>query len=156
MNLAEAGSSELLNAFTEAGKQIIQNLIDSESWNQIFNDVGIFLIDYEKDQSQIYTDLTLVLSKENLIKVAKDLKNIDGYKLKEKLEEKFSALMATYEIPHEYAEVYVKRLVNMILEEIKKKNPEIYDRYYQQDWRNEENKRLVSIEQMLKKLTERN
>lgn len=154
MNLAEAGSSELLNAFIEAGKHIIQNLIDSESWNQIFNDIGTFLINYEKNQSQIYTDLTLVLSKENLIKIAKDLKNVDGYKLKEKLEEKFSSLMATYEIPHEYAEVYVKRLVNMILEEIKKKNPEIYDRYYQQDWRNEENKRLVSIEQMLKKLTE--
>lgn len=58
-----------------------------------FVDAGKFFIEHERYAEQIFHDISLVLSKENMLELAKALKHEDGYSIKNKLLDKLIELM---------------------------------------------------------------
>ena len=105
------GSAEIENVLTSAAESAIKNYKDAQSWKNIMVGTGHFLVENENDESSFFSDLAIVLSKENMAQIAKDLKKEDGYKLKHRLYDSLMKLMHKYEIPYEAAESYTIRII---------------------------------------------
>ena len=75
-------ASDLL---VSAGSNIVTKCKDAHHWKKVFVDAGKFFIEHERYAEQIFDDISLVLSKENMLELAKALKHEDGYSIKNKL-----------------------------------------------------------------------
>ena len=135
--LGFAGAQDVL---TLAGESAVKKFKESHKWKKLIVGTSEFFIKNEQEESSFFDDLELVLSKENLSKVAKDLKTEDGYDLRHKLYKAFMQLMSKYEIPYEIAESYTMRLMYAVLEQLRTISPQQYKHYFLQEWRDEQEK----------------
>lgn len=116
---------------------------------KFFVDAGKFFIEHERYAEQIFDDISLVLSKENMLELAKALKHEDGYSIKNKLLDKLIELMDGYDIPHDIAKSYANGFLYTILEQLREVEPQKYEHYFQQDWRDEQNAFLATISEKI-------
>ena len=116
--ITSLGTAEAQNILILAGESIVKKCKESYTWNKLIVGTGDFFIKSEKEKALFFKDLESVLSKKNLSKIAKDLKNEDGYDLKDKLYSSLMQLMRKYKIPYEVAEFYTMRLIYAILEQL--------------------------------------
>ena len=75
-----------------------------------------------------------------MVQIAKDLQTDDGYGLQHKLYDSLMQLMSKYEIPYEIAESYTVRIIYAVLEQLRTINPDKYEHYFLQEWRDEQEK----------------
>ena len=141
-SLGIAGAQDVL---TLAGESAVKKIKESHEWKKLIVGTGEFFIKNEQEESSFFDDLELVLSKENLSKVAKDLKTEDGYDLRHKLYKAFMQLMSKYEIPYEIAESYTMRIMYAVLEQLRTISPQKYKRYFLQEWRDEQEKSFSEL-----------
>ena len=78
--LAVAGGTEVVTA---AGEHLAEKIKTSKDIKKLFVDTGEFFIDFEPQAEQLFQDMSLVLSKENMMKMASELKNDSGYTFRE-------------------------------------------------------------------------
>ena len=147
------GSAEIENVLTSAAESAIKNYKDAQSWKNIMVGTGHFFVENENDESSFFSDLAIVLSKENMAQIAKDLKKEDGYKLKHRLYDSLMKLMHKYEIPYEAAESYTIRIIYAVLEQLRTVEPDKYEHYFLQDWREEQEKCFNELQTRLDKMT---
>ena len=138
--IAALGSVEAQNLLALAGENVIKNYKDAHAWEKLLINTGEFFQNFEQKENDFFRDLSLVLSKENMIHIAKDLQADDGYGLQQKLYDSFMHLMRKYEIPYEIAESYTVRIIYAVLEQLRTINPEKYEHYFLQEWRDEQEK----------------
>jgi len=81
--LVDLAAGEGADLLVSAGGNIVTKCKDAHHWKKFFVDTGKFFIEHERYAEQIFDDVSLVLSKENMLELAKALKNEDGYKIKE-------------------------------------------------------------------------
>ncbi|MCI8661647.1 MAG: hypothetical protein HFG54_15630 [Lachnospiraceae bacterium] len=143
--LLELAAGEGAGMLVSAGSNIVEKLKSTQDWKKVFVDTGKFFIEHEKYAEQIFDDIAEVLSKENMLELAKALKNEDGYDIKVHLLDKLMKLMDKYEIPHSVAESYANGMLYTVLEQLREVAPEKYDHYFQQDWREEHSALLETI-----------
>ena len=93
------------------------------------------LVDFEPESDQLFQDISIVLSKDNMIKIADELKSDSGYTFKGRLLHSLVSLMDKYDIPREDAMYYANRNLNIILCRLPEIAPEKYDRYFQRFFR---------------------
>ena len=136
-----------------AGQSALKNMKSAHDWKKIFVDTGKFFIENEKTAAQFSDDLSLVLAKENMAQLAKDLQKTDGYELKKRLYRTLMRLMVKYEIPHELAEAYSLRMLYVILEQIKVIEPDKYERYFLQEWKDEQEASYEELRTKLDKMS---
>lgn len=98
--------------------------------------------------------MELVLSKENISVVAKDLKTEDGYDLKHKLYKSLMQLMSKYEIPYEIAESYTSRIIYAVLEQLRTICPQKYEHYFLQEWRDEQETSFLALQKRIDKMSD--
>ncbi|MDU1028769.1 MAG: hypothetical protein E7A50_04675 [Clostridiales bacterium] len=149
-SLGIAGAQDVL---TSAGESAVKNLKESHAWKKVIVGTGEFFIKNEQEESSFFDDLELVLSKENLSKVAKDLKTEDGYDLQHKLYKAFMQLMSKYEIPYEIAESYTMRIMYAMLEQLRTISPQKYEHYFLQEWRDEQEKSFSELQNRIDKMS---
>lgn len=147
--LSDLATGEGEDLLVSAGGNIVTKCKDAHHWKKVFVDTGKFFIEHERYAEQIFDDISLVLSKENMLELAKALKNEDGYSIKDKLQDKLIELMDGYDIPHEIAKSYANGFLYTILEQLKEVEPQKYDHYFQQDWRDEQNAFLETISEKI-------
>ena len=151
--LLELAAGEGAGMLVSAGSNIVRKLKSTQDWKKVFVDTGKFFIEHEKYAEQIFDDIAEVLSKENMLELAKALKNEDGYDIKAHLLDKLMKLMDKYEIPHSVAESYANGMLYTILEQLREVAPEKYDHYFQQDWREEQSALLETISKKIDVVT---
>lgn len=151
--IASLGTAEAQNVLTSAGESAVKNFKESHTWKKLIVGTGEFFLKNEQDESSFFDDLELVLSKENLSEVAKDLKTEDGYDLKQKLYGSLMQLMRKYEIPYEIAESYTIRIIYAVLEQLKSINPQKYEHYFLQEWRDEQEKSFSELQNRIDKMS---
>ena len=83
--IVSLGSSEAQNLLTSVGENVGKKFKESYVWKKLLVDTGEFFIKNEQEEKLFFNDLELVLSKENLSEIAKNLKAEEGYVLKQKL-----------------------------------------------------------------------
>jgi len=140
--------------FLKATERFHNNFKSKEEWKKLFVDTGKFFIEHENNAESLFDDLAIVLSKENMEKLAREFEKDSGYELKERLLNSLIRLMNHYEIPHDVAYSYSYRILSAILCEIQRISPEKYDQYYQADWRKEEQKTLLELKERIEKVRE--
>ena len=128
--IASLGIAGVQDVLILAGESAVKKFKGSHEWKKLIVETGEFFIKNEQEESSFFDDLELVLSKENLSKVAKDLETEDGYDLQQKLYNAFMQLMRKYEIPYEFAESYTMRIMYAVLEQLRTINTQIYEHYF--------------------------
>lgn len=151
--ISDLGSAETENLLVAAGESALKNMKSTHDWKKILVDTGEFFIENEKTAAQFFNDLSLALAKENMVQLAKDLQKTDGYELRDRLYKMLMRLMAKYEIPHELAESYSLRMLYVILEQVKVIEPDKYERYFLQEWKDEQETSFKELQERLDKMS---
>lgn len=151
--IANLGAAGAQNALVLAGESAVKRLNDFCSWKKIIVGTGEFYLKHEKEENAFFDDLRLVLSKENLSQIAKDLKAESGYELKHRLYKALMQLMSKYEIPYETAESYSLRIMYTVLEQLKIISPQKYEHYFLQEWRDEQEKIFFELQTRINKMS---
>lgn len=151
--IVSLGSSGAQNLLTSVGENVGKKFKESYAWKKLLVDTGEFFIKNEQEEKLFFNDLELVLSKENLSEIAKDLKTEDGYVLKQKLYKSLMQLMGKYEIPYEIAEDYTMKIIYVVLEQLKTIDPEKYEHYFLQEWRDEQEHSFLELQKRIEKMS---
>ena len=151
--VASLGSAAAQNVLFSIGEQAIKKFKDSKDWKKLVVESGEFFIQDDQKESDFFNDLLLVLSKDNLSEIAKNLESADGYNLKDRLFKSFSKLMNKYEIPYEIAESYITRIIYVILEGLKTVDPQRYQQYFIREWRDDAKNSLLELQQRIDKMS---
>lgn len=147
--LASAGGTEIVLA---AGEHLVEKIKGSHDIKKLFVETGEFFIDFEPQAEQLFQDMAMVLSKENMTRLANEVKSDSGYTLKDRLLRELISLMDRYDIPREYATFYANKILYTILNQLPEVAPQKYDRYFQSEWREEQEKTLCEIKQKIDKV----
>ena len=150
---ASLGNAEAQSVLSSAGERLLKKYKDSYRWKKLIVGTGEFYIKNEQGKASFLDDLKLVLSRDNLSKIASELKDEDGYDLKQKLYEAFMDLMRKYEIPYENAELYTMRLTCAVLEQVRITYPQKFEQYYVQEWREEQEQSFLKLQNRIDKIS---
>ena len=139
MELAKAGGTEL---FLSSSESLLKKGKTAKDIKQLFINTGEFFVDYENDADKLFDDMANVLSKKNMTKLANELKDEPGYKLKDRLLNSLMVIMKEYEIPHGMALSYANAILFAIMGQLPVVAPDKYDRAYQAEWKAEQEERI--------------
>lgn len=145
--------SNTTGRLTDASKRFIDRMKEKNEIKKLLVDNSRFFAGYETNADKIAADIANVLSEENLSQLAAELSRDSGYTFKARLEKWLTDLMSEYEIPHEEACLYANRMLGAILYELPQVAPDIYDRYYQSEWRDEQQQEVQEIKIKLEKIS---
>lgn len=126
------------------GLEKIREYKTKADWKALFVDTGEFLVQNFERADKLFDDMAIVMSKTNMIELANSVKDTNGFELKSVLMKKLENLMHEYEIPQDVARSFVIQFFEVIIADIKMRNPEKYQEYYFDRW-HEENKAELSI-----------
>ena len=158
--LLEAVKSVGIDVITNACMRVIDK-IHAHGIEQVLTEIGDFTSRFEIDSENLSDAMTRVLSRDNMARLAKVIKDEPGYDLKDKMMAELQVMMQEYEIPYTEATTYSDIILCAILSEIQKISPEKYDRMYLSDMKAEVQQlrrntaeRLDSFERTLKLMQE--
>ena len=137
---------------SDSNSALLKKLKASKDIKQLFINTGKFFVDYENNADQLFDDMAKVLSKENMTKLANELKDESGYKLKDKLLNSLMAIMNEYEIPHGIAWSYANAILFAIMGQLPEVAPEKYDRAYQAAWKAEQEESFKELADKIEKI----
>ena len=127
LELVKAGETELLLA---AADNLLKTWKSTKGIEKLFVNTGKHFANYEIDEDDLSEALKTALSKENMLKLANELKAEPGYRLKDRLTNSLMVIMNDYEIPHDIAVSYSNWIISAILTQLAEVAPEKYDRVY--------------------------
>lgn len=148
-SLGAVGVQEIVSS---AWESLVKKYKDSNAWKNLIVGTGKSFIKNNQEEVLFFSELKLALSKENLSYIAKDLNKENGYDLKNNLYKIFMNLMSKYGIPYEIAESYTTKIIYEVLEQLKTINPEKYERYFIQEWREEQKNSLLELQNRIDKI----
>lgn len=151
VELAKAGGTEL---FISSSESLLKKVKTAKDIKQLFINTGEFFVDYENDADQLFDDMANVLSKENMTKLANELKDEPGYKLKDRLLNSLMGIMKEYEIPHGMALSYANAILFAIMGQLPVVAPDKYDRAYQAEWKAEQEECFKELAEKFERLSE--
>lgn len=122
--------------------KVIKDKKKNNEWKELFSQTGKSF-NNDKDISRIfYESLSNVFSKENMKKLANDLKDISGAELVDFLRKKLNTLMISYDLDKEVMESCVSNFIGAILDDIKRNNKDEYTIIILEEMRKEEENNL--------------
>ena len=90
-----------------------------------------------------------LLSRENMKELAKKTDEGSRYLLKDALHREMRSLMLRYEIAAQEAELYSSHFMTVIMHELEKEAPTVYQKAYLGEWREQEEKQLAEIKKSI-------
>ncbi len=151
--IVSLGSTEVQNVLTSVGESAVKKFRESQAWKKLIVGTGEFFIKNEQEENSFFEDLELVLSRENLTQIAKELKSDEGYELKHRLYNSLMKLMNKYEIPYEVAETYTIKIIYAVLEQLKIIAPDKYEHYFLQEWKDEQESSFLELQNRIEKMS---
>lgn len=132
---------------------ILKKLRDHFEWKNMFIEIGKSILNQEHDlESEIFSQLMVLFSEENLKYLSKTSENISGYDIEQIIKVELEKVFKGYEIEKKSRIRYIKMFLIMLKSEIKKRNPDIYDRMFIReffDQNNVEHKKLIDNQKKL-------
>lgn len=130
-------------------KEVLTSVKEKREWKALFVDTGEFFIKDIGCAEKLIDDIAVLMSKSNMKELARSINKNNGFELRNSLEKELTGLMKMYEIPHDQAEYYTRHFIIVIIEYIKKNNPQRYTEVYMNDWREEEAKELEILQKRI-------
>lgn len=158
--LLDAVKSIGIDVITNACMRVVDK-IRAHGIEEVLTEIGDFTSRFEIDSENLSDAMTRVLSRDNMTRLAKVIKEEPGYDLKDKMMAELQVMMHEYEVPYTDAITYANIILCAILSELPKISPEKYDRMYLSDMKAEvqqlcrnTDERLDSFERTLKLMQE--
>ena len=153
--LKELVVSKNTDLIVKESNSLYEKYKTSQELKKAFVDAGRFVIDFEPNVENLFNDMAVVLSEDNMKKIAQDMATVSGYSFKERLLYLLTSLMEKYEIPRDQAFLYANRILSMILSQLPEIDPEKYDRLYQEEWRGEQREAVQEIIKTINEVSEK-
>ena len=138
----EAVADIVLNKIVEC----VNSQIENHSWKKLFVQTGDFLADSTDSSTAFENDLKAVFSDDNMHKIAKNIKEKNGFEIVEALREELYQLFSSYEIETGDAQTYIHYFIEIILSYISKEDHDKYLEVYLNNWRQSEEKNFEGIQ----------
>lgn len=151
IELAKAGGTDI---FLSSGANLLRKVKKTKDIKKLFIGTGEFFLGYENNGAALFDDMANVLSNENMVKLANELKEEPGYNLRDKLTNSLLHIMRQYEIPHDIALSYADAILYAIIEQLPEVAPEKYDRVYLASWKSEQEKSFRELNDRIKRITD--
>lgn len=149
--IVSEGAKEIL---ISAGTHLFNKMISQKSSERMIVNSGQFIAGFEAGSEKFLNDMGMVLSEDNMVALARELESDSGYTYKERLLNGLLRLMDKYDIPHDEAVAYATKLMFMILEQLPEVAPQKYDRLFQQEWKDEQDKALKALSSKIDKIND--
>lgn len=120
-----------------------------KEWSKLFIDAGEFFLQQVEGGDNIVDNMSVLLSRENMKELAKRTDEGSRYLLKDTLHREMGNLMLRYEIPAQEAEGYISHFMTVIMHEIERENPTVYQKAYLGEWREQEERQLAEIKKSI-------
>ena len=120
-----------------------------KEWSNLFVNTGEFLLQNVDGGEGLIEDISTLLSSDNMMEMARKIDKGNKYEFRETLYRELQRLMLQYEIPAQEATFYISNFMNVIMNELEKANPDVFQSAYLGDWRQMEEKELLEIKQEL-------
>lgn len=133
-------------------KKQLERVKDNYEWKKLFVDTGEFFANDYEHSDEFYSDLICIFSKENMKKMACDLKDKSGFEFRKTLNQALHKLMISYEFDLDMAETYSHHFMQVIITYLKNNMPEKYTQMFLADWKSEELNNFKIIQERLKKM----
>lgn len=151
---------KIIDLIFDVSKKIFETSILDFKYKMMFNDVGSFFTNIGSKENSFFNDLEITLSKSNLNKVFKDIRNVNSEDLKKYIKTSLNKLFTDYDCDGKYIDYYSDLLMIAILDGVKKIEPEKYREYKLYEWEKELNLKIDSrfkeIKQQLTDLSNKN
>ncbi|MBO5192183.1 MAG: hypothetical protein J6C22_14435 [Bacteroides sp.] len=118
---------------------------EKKDWNSLFVDTGEFLLKQADKGELLIEDISTVLSSDNMKMLAQKTDEGSRYLLRNSLHKELQRLMLQYEIPALEAKGYITHFMSIILHELERTNPVVFQCAFLGDWRETEEKELQKI-----------
>ena len=122
---------------------------NKKEWSKLFIDAGEIFLKQVEGGENIVEDMSALLSKENMKELAKKTDEGSRYLLKDALHREMRSLMLRYEIAAQEAELYISHFMTVIMHELEKEAPTVYQKAYLGEWREQEEKQLAEIKKSI-------
>lgn len=130
-------------------KKKISEYKTRKEWTRLFIDTGEFFIKQTERASEMIDDVSVLLSKDNMIELSQSLEDHNGFHFKNELKKELERLMYKYEIPHDEAAGYISHFMQVIIADIEVNNPEKFEQMFLSEWREDERRTLELVTQRL-------
>lgn len=135
-------------------KKKISEYKTRQEWTRLFIDTGEFFIKQTERASEMIDDVSVLLSKDNMIELSQSLEDHNGFRLKNELRKELERLMCKYEIPYDEAAGYISHFMQVIIADIEANNPEKFEQMFLSEWREDERRTLELVKQRLEEVNQ--
>ena len=113
--MKEKMKDTLVDLLLHGVKEKLDSVKENYKWEKLFVSTGTFFVNNLDTLIKFEDDLYSVFSKDNLGKIAKKLKDKNGYDFPQLLHKELYGLMMSYEIPIMEAETYINHFMQVII-----------------------------------------
>ena len=114
----------LVDLLLDGVKKKLDSVKENYKWQKLFVSTGNFFVNNPDVLMKFEDDLYSVFSKDNLTRIAKRLKDKNGYDFPQLLYKELYDLMVEYEIPTREAETYIHHFMQVIIIYLKENDPD--------------------------------
>ena len=113
--MKEKIKDNIVDLLLDGVKEKLDSVKENYKWQKLFVSTGDFFVNNPDVLVKFEDDLYSVFSKDNLIRIAKRLKDKNGYDFSQLLHNELYDLMVSYEIPIMETETYIHHFMQVII-----------------------------------------
>lgn len=152
MQISEKLTEEVIDSTLLCIKKQLVKVKDNYKWKKLFIDTGEFFANDYEHSDEFYSDLLCIFSKENMKRMACDLKDKSGFEFRKTLHQALYKLMMSYEFDLDMVEMYSHHFMQVIITYLEDNMPEKYTQMFLADWKSEEFNNFKIIQERLKNM----
>lgn len=138
-----------VNLILDGVKKKIDSVMEDYKWQKLFVSTGYFFVNDPDTLIKFEDDLYSAFSKDNLGRIAKKLKDENGYNFPHLLHDELYDLMVRYEIPTMETETYINHFMQVIITYLEENEPDKTMEMFLGNMRKEINSHFTELESRL-------
>ena len=135
-----------VNLILDGVKKKIDSVMEDYKWQKLFVSTGDFFVNDPDTLIKFEDDLYSAFSKDNLGRIAKKLKDENGYNFLNLLHKELYDLMVRYEIPAMETETYINHFMQVIITYLEENEPDKTMEMFLGNMRKEINSHFTELE----------
>ena len=133
---------------------ILKKLRETKKWNDMFTSTGDDILNLESDEGELYDQLEVLFSEENLKKIAKESSE-SSFDLIDQIRGKLKNYFSEQELYTKEREKYIDIFIEGFRNSLKSRFPETYQKVFLQDFRSESIRGQENILNKIEELDEK-
>ena len=105
-------------------ENLMKKIKEDKLWEKLFIKKGESILTSEHDkETELFNQLDLLFSKDNLKKISKNLKNVNGFRFDDLLRNEMNKMFGDFKFEEKEREKYIDQYISLLTDSIRKKDP---------------------------------